>query len=274
MKKEIIEDVRREAKSHIANARLRDALQCIKLFVERYLVKNSQIEKHFLNLFNEYSSIRGKAIDGVLSAEEIRLQENRLTDRFLLLLEDFDNIQLTDLEDKANIAFSNQIVPSEFYITKEVLILIEQLMQADDKIYDLKITIENKRIEITKTNNKEKLENEIINLQYEISEEKKVYYELKAEYDKLKKKVGIENVQFSENEDYKLGNDLKETFRDILEDYKGVVVSRVEKLKDEMIEAFQRDKNKIQSDNSMLFSYLDDINKRIARLEELFQRNR
>lgn len=277
MSKEVVEVVKKEAKSHIANARLRDALQCIKPFVERYSIKNSHIEKHFLNIFNEFNNIRGKVIDGILSSEEIRLQENRLTDRFLILLEDFENIQVSDLEDKAKIEFSNQIVPSEFYITKEVLIVVDKLMQADDKIYDLKVTIENKKIEITKTNNKEKiekLENEIINLRYEISREKEVYYALKTQYDDLKTQIGIKKIKNIEENDFKLANDIKTAFHEMMNDYKNFISSGMRSIKEEMTETFNKDKTQISTINSLLFQYLDDMNGRISKIEKLLNQDK
>ncbi|MEO0042344.1 MAG: hypothetical protein RL329_1792 [Bacteroidota bacterium] len=74
---------------------------------------------------------------------------------------------------------------------EQLFFTIEQIIRADDKITDLKIIIENKKIEITNISNKNKIKElnaEIKQVTEDLQNEKRNYQDLKQRYDKLETK--------------------------------------------------------------------------------------
>ncbi|MFN8347856.1 MAG: hypothetical protein U0X91_22825 [Spirosomataceae bacterium] len=77
------------------------------------------------------------------------------------------------------------------YSNKSLFFTIEQLIKSDDKISNLEVKIENKKIEITKVSSKNKIEElslEIERLKKELDTEKNSYKYLENRYDELEKK--------------------------------------------------------------------------------------
>lgn len=279
-----ISEIQSEAKDCILKNRLNKAIELVNSFIGNYELSNSQLEKNLILISKEYFDIRERGIKGILTNDEVSILENKLINRFLTLIDDLDDLrdELLLLKTKKDVG---GLVSADYYINNQLNQLISKILTSDHKISELKITIEDKKNETSRSNDKSKiriLNDEIEDLKIKLIKEqsnyrnaKSKYDDLKIKYDKLEegsKKEVVNNKCRKCNSELSDGsrcsnclyenNDLKmirENLSSLNKDYELILETRNEK------EAILKE---IKTTNSLILQYLDDINRKLNNLEK------
>lgn len=294
----IIKDLQETAKEYVVKNKFKEALSIVTNFIKEYSLQGSQIEKHLISISSEYFNIRSRGVNGTLSFEETRTIEANLTSRFLILIDDLYELDTEKIEKKKEIEYEKDLqdypttiaeVNTFNQISQQLNYIINQIITSDDKINDIKVTIEDKKIEITKTQNSEEikvLNQEIISLKEELESEKENYNNIKSQYDELKFKYegkgsdefrigGIEEDTEEEckNCGLRLDVDSKCLSCGYENDDLKMIRDQLNYIKKEF-QGMREKTDKIvlkemRQNNNIILQYLDDLNRRLGRIEKL-----
>lgn len=273
-----LEKIKSNAKNEIIKGDLNASLDIFYKFISEYQIKNSEFENHFILISGTYLANKQRWRDGIISFNDWELLENRLRSNCLQLIADLDSLTEEKIVKKIvtddNSSVNTGLVSPDFgYSPKWLFFTIEQMIKADDKISNLEVKIENKKVEITKTSSKNKVNSlnlQIDRLKQELETEKMSYKELELRHRKLEKEYDEHQKGKNKYDDLmvKTVDDNNPTYLAILEK-----ISNVSDKYQLIIEQFEQSKinnekrrNEELNNISSIMLYLDDLNRKIDKI--------
>jgi hypothetical protein len=276
---EIVNEIRRKAKDLIVRGNLIEALNVFNQFNSEYQITNSDFENHYISISGTFFSNRKRYQLGNLDITDYNIIESKITVSFLTLIDDLENLAPENIVKKnAQNDYSNNngIIASDYFDVSQIFYTIGKIINTDDKINDLKITIDSKKIEISKTSNKDKIEelNHQINELKDVLEiEKNNYTYLKNRYDELEQMYQNQN-QNEPGKDINIGDNINiiHTGDNLLEKlieikaYHDVLSDQIVQIRLMVEEKINIANDKQLGNFSIIMQYLDDLNRKMSKL--------
>lgn len=182
----IIQEIQETAKNYLGKNNFRDALKTVNAFVLNYGVKNALIEQHLLSIVGQYIDIRDRAINEASKPEDAKIIEINLKSSLLILIDNLNGVDPQSLK-KQNSGFGG-LFSEEENVGANLYRTIAQILIADKKIGDLTINLGDNKVERSQTRNHAEiyaLNQEIDQIQEELSAEKTAYQALKSTFYEL-----------------------------------------------------------------------------------------
>ena len=204
----MIKEIQNKAKDLIANGELSKAIELTGEFVKR--VNDESLIDFHVSISSDYFQVRSGEIRGIVDIQQQYLFENKIKNRLLKLIKLFSKLDEDEIQRQ-----NRGIVPASYYQNHNTIYqIISQLIISDENINNIKLSIEDKKIEILKSKNSDEisfLKSEIDALKKRFEDEVLNYETLKDEYNifkteyyqfKIDTQQNFDNAVFEDGEDY------------------------------------------------------------------------